>query len=158
MSAQDHAIVVGISKYPLLGDLAGPENDALDFKSWLLDPIGGNVPEANVHTVLSRDFPQAPAGALHKAQPQIAELNLLFDDFYAVGENNGTVGNRLYLYFAGHGFAKDIESAALLMANAARGAIAGRHFPGRPYANWFRQAAFLRKSAKSLIVSGRIIC
>jgi Caspase domain len=145
MGAQDHAIVVGISKYPSLGDLDGPENDARDFGAWLLDPRGGNVPKASVHTVLSADFQPPPAAAAYKARPQIAEVNAIIDDFYAAGEGSGSVGDRLYLYFAGHGFARDIESAALLMANAARGAVAGRHLPGRPYANWFREAAFFKE-------------
>jgi len=143
MGSNDHAIVVGIGKYPLLTDLDGPENDARDFEQWLLDPRGGNVPQANVHVVLST-FPPPPAAAPYKARPQVSEIIDLFDDLYAAGDAAGAVGDRLYLYLAGHGFAKDIDSAALLMANAAKGAVAGRHLPGRPYANYFREAAFFR--------------
>ncbi|MEO6325212.1 MAG: hypothetical protein ABIT01_10010 [Thermoanaerobaculia bacterium] len=143
MGAADHAIVVGIDAYPSLGDLDGAVADARDFEAWLLDARGGNVPRANVDLLLSS--PATPAVAPHKARPQIGEVNALFDELYETGQQSGRVGDRLYLFFAGHGFAKDIESAALLMANAARGAVAGRHFPGRPYANWFRQAAFFRE-------------
>ncbi len=35
MAVDDRAIVVGISHYPALGDLAGPENDASAFAEWL---------------------------------------------------------------------------------------------------------------------------
>jgi uncharacterized caspase-like protein len=37
MACNDYALVVGISKYPALGDLSGPENDARDFRDWLIE-------------------------------------------------------------------------------------------------------------------------
>src|SRR5204863_956098 len=141
MGAKDYAIVVGISKYPALGDLVGPEADARDFHAWLIDPQGGAVPEANVTLLLSSNYPVA---AQLKAKPQVADIEAVFDDFYVKGREESVVGDRLYLYFAGHGFAPSLEDAALLMANAARG-MTGYHIPGRKYANWFRQAAFFKE-------------
>jgi len=142
MGANDYAIVVGISKYPALGDLDGPEADARDFHDWLLDPNGGNVAKDNVTLLLSSDYPPAPAQL--KAKPQMADIEAVFDGYYVKGKEEATVGDRLYLYFAGHGFAPSLEDAALLMANAARG-MTGYHLAGRKYANWFRQAAFFKE-------------
>lgn len=139
MACNDYALVVGISKYPALGDLSGPENDARDFRDWLIDPGGGNVPEGNVSLILSSDHPP-PASPL-EAKPGISEVTLVLDRYVERGMENGTVGRRLYLYFAGHGFAPELEDAALFMANAAKGRT-GYHITGRPYANWFRKAAF----------------
>jgi hypothetical protein len=145
MGANDHAIVVGITRYPSLSDLDGPELDASDFESWLLDAKGGNVPRAHVHTIVSSAFPPVAGAQPFQRQPKLSEVQQEFDALYAAGDTTGRVGDRLYIYLAGHGVARDIEDAALLMANAARGAVSSRHVSGRPYANWFRQAAFFRE-------------
>jgi hypothetical protein len=144
MGANDYAIVVGISKYPALGDLDGPEADAKDFFDWLVDPKGGAVPNDPDHIslLLSSNYPPAPVQL--KAKPQVSDIEEVFDNYYIKGKEEAVVGDRLYLYFAGHGFAPSLEDAALLMANAARG-MTGYHLPGRKYANWFRQAAFFKE-------------
>ena len=142
MGANDYAIVVGISKYPALGDLDGPEADARDFYDWLVDAKGGDVKQDNVTLLLSSNYPPAPVQL--KAKPQVSDIEEVFDNYYIKGKEEATVGDRLYLYFAGHGFAPSLEDAALLMANAARG-MTGYHLPGRKYANWFRQAAFFKE-------------
>lgn len=139
MEADDRAIVVGVSRYPILGDLAGPENDANDFFAWLCAPAGGAVPAENVELILSPEPP--PGTSPLKAEPTTTALEAAFDALYDLGDqNNGRAGRRLYLYMAGHGFAPTLEDAALLMANAARGRV--HHLAGRPYANWFRRSAF----------------
>lgn len=140
MAANDRAIVVGLSRYPSLGDLGGPENDAKDFEKWLLDKGGGDVPQVNITRILSSDFEPKPSAL--DAEPTTAALEYAFDKLFELGDNNaGKAGRRLYIYLAGHGFAPNLEDAALLMANAARGRT-GHHIAGRPYANWFRQSAF----------------
>jgi len=140
MAADDHAIVVGINRYPSLSDLGGPENDATDFANWLKKPDGGGVPGNRIALILSSHY--AEAGNPLDAEPTTARVERAFDDLYEEGTGNaGRAGRRLYIYLAGHGFAPDIEEAALLMANAARGRT-GHHIPGRPYANWFRKAAY----------------
>lgn len=140
MAADDYAVVGGISRYPALGDLSGPEFDAEDFCSWLLSQSGGNVPSANIAKVLSSNFP-LPANSL-QAEPTTVHLDRAFDQLYTQAEaGGGRAGRRLYIYLAGHGFAPNLEDAALLMANAAKGRT-GYHIPGRPYANWFRSARF----------------
>jgi hypothetical protein len=140
MAANDHAIVAGVERYPFLGDLGGPENDAKDFEAWLLDPNGGAVPPANIRRILSSDF--AVTGNPLDAEPTTVRLERKFEELYDLGDaNGGKTGRRLYVYLAGHGFAPSLEDAALLMANAARGR-SGHHISGRTYANWFRQSAF----------------
>jgi hypothetical protein len=137
MAADDHAIVVGITKYPALGDLQGPENDANDFATWLVEPGGGNVPQANIKTIVSSKYPAS--GIRKDAQPQLAAISTELELLAEGALLNGRVGRRLYLYLAGHGFAQTIEDAVLLMANAAVG-FTGFNIPGRTYANWFTEA------------------
>jgi hypothetical protein len=140
MSADDYAVVVGITSYPFLGDLSGAERDARAFAAWLQQPDGGAVPAQQIQLVLSSDYP--PPAQPHAAQPTTAAVEAAFDQLYYLGtQHGGHTGRRLYIYMAGHGFAPELEDAALLMANAARG-VTGHHIPGRPYANWFRQAAY----------------
>jgi hypothetical protein len=140
VAADDQAIVVGISHYPALGDLAGPENDARDFAEWLKSETGGDVPEGNVCLILSSDFPMETDPL--RARPTAEALILAIDKLYDLGNSHGGhAGRRLYVFMAGHGFAPDIEDTALLMANSARGR-SGHHIRGRPYANWFRTSAF----------------
>lgn len=140
MAADDRAIVVGISHYPALGDLAGPENDARAFAAWLMLESEGDVPKANINLILSSDFP--PCKDAVGAEPTAEAVKKAIDKLHETGENNnGHVGRRLYLFMAGHGLAVGSRDAALLMANAARGRT-GHHVPGGPYADWFCQSAF----------------
>jgi hypothetical protein len=141
MADDDRAVVVGITKYPELGDLDGPENDAREFHGWLIDPDGGAVPDdPNVDLILSSDYP--PAADPLDAEPTTQAVERAFAALVGLGmKNAGRAGRRLYIFMAGHGFAPSLEAAALLMANAARGRT-GYHISGQPYADWFRQAAF----------------
>jgi hypothetical protein len=143
VAGNDRAIVVGVARYPSLGDLGGPEADAIDFCTWLSASDGGGLPlppATNVKRILSSDY-QATADPLD-AEPTLSRLENAFDQLHDRGQaNEGKAGRRLYIYLAGHGFAPDLENAAVLMANAARGRT-GYHLAGRPYANWFRQAAY----------------
>lgn len=134
MGADDRAIVVGIARYPNLGDLGGPENDARAFAEWLTAADGGQVPADRVTRILSSDF--APV-----AEPTADAIDAGFEQIIDAALANGARGGRrLYLFFAGHGFAPNVDESALLTANAAR-RRAGHHIPGRAYANWFRTAA-----------------
>lgn len=139
MASDDRAVVVGINRYPALGDLEGPENDAHAFVEWLRSPQGGDVPEENVALILSSDY-DAPNDA-KRAEPTVVAVDRAFDELVELAdEKGGKAGTRLYVFMAGHGFAPDMRTAALLMANAAKGRT-GYHVPGLPYADWFRQSA-----------------
>jgi hypothetical protein len=136
---QDYAVVVGINTYPDLGSLSGPTNDALDFREWLLDPAGGNVPGTNIQSFVSEPYAKVPP--VLDARPQLQQVENAFLVLLDKVRSSGVAANRLYLYFAGHGFSKDVDDAALLMANAARGVSTTLHIQGGEYAKAFAKAA-----------------
>ncbi|HST42082.1 MAG TPA: caspase family protein [Conexibacter sp.] len=136
MAARDHALVVGIDGYSKLRRLQGAEADALAMRDWLVDADGGDVPSAQVTTILSSAYPPAPRPA--KARPMTddvrAELEQLIDD----AGPGLRLGRRLYLYLAGHGFAPAIDEVAVLMANASDRTL--HHMPCVRYADKFRES------------------
>jgi uncharacterized caspase-like protein len=149
MCATDQAVVVGVGWYPNLDELKGPVNDATEFARWLTAPAGGGLCTPQVRLILSPP-PGADPGA---ARPVAWQVQEAFDDLDAIARVNRAngrglrVGRRLYLYFAGHGFAphdpfapRD-EHTALLMANASR-ERAGYHISGTGYADWFYRAGY----------------
>lgn len=142
-AASDWAVVVGLSHYPELGDLDGPENDARAFYAWLTERAG--VPKEHAKLILSSDF-TPPAKTAIEAKPTSERIEEAFDLLYDLAERQSReggelrVGRRLYIFLAGHGFSPSGDEAALLMANATRGRT--YHVPGRPYANWFLRAGF----------------
>jgi hypothetical protein len=141
--ASDWAVVVGLSRYPELGDLDGPENDARAFHDWLTQRAG--VPAEHTKLIVSSDF-VPPATTALKARPTSERIEEAFDELCEVARQNDArmeglkVGRRLYIFLAGHGFTPSGDEAALLMANATPGRT--YHVPGRPYANWFLRAGF----------------
>ncbi len=147
MSDTDHAIVVGVWLYPGLADLSGPENDAVAFADWLRRPGPGDVPPAQVQLILSSDFAPLPFPGVDDAKPTRDRIETAFDRLDALAQMNKSqgkglrVGRRLYLYFAGHGFAPMLDESALLMANATRTRVR-YHVAGRSWANWFYKAGY----------------
>src|ERR1700730_7033984 len=70
MSQDDFAIVIGISRYPSLGeppnealDLRGPENDTDAVVEWLKNSSGGSMPDANIKTIKSAQLASSAATA-----------------------------------------------------------------------------------------------
>jgi uncharacterized caspase-like protein len=122
MPLADRALVVGINRYPGIGNLQGPENDANDFFAWVTSPDGGNVDPKNAKLIRSSDFPAA--AAVKDELPEQKQINDFFtevDD--AATENNvagqgARAGRRLWMFFSGHGFAPSLEDSCVLMANA----------------------------------------
>lgn len=143
MATDDHAVLVGISRYPRLGDLHGAENDVMSFRDWLVSRTGGAVPPNQVSLIRSSDYEYRNDPLC--AQPTTGHVDLAFERLIDLGmREGGRIGRRLYIYMAGHGFAPSVEDAALLMANADRRRM-GHHIPGRPYASWFRAAALFEE-------------
>src|SRR5579862_2991487 len=149
MAADDWAIVVGVWLYPALDNLRGPENDAVAFAEWLKDPDGGDIRtkrKTQIQLILSSDFHPPFAGA-DVAKPTRDGIERAFDRLEREAQksqkkNKGLrVGRRLYLYFAGHGFAPMREEAALLTANATPSNLR-YHVAGRAWANWFHKANY----------------
>src|SRR5262245_51124626 len=144
MAEDDWAVVVGLTKYPGLSDLDGPENDVDEVYRWLVDPQGGAVPEDQVAKILSSQFPAAAKPSL--AEPSTARVELAFRSLMEEAEANEQAGNgkrtgrRLYIYMSGHGCAPRFEDAALLTADATK--TVPSHVLGKLYANWFLRSNF----------------
>lgn len=139
MGKNDWAIVVGIDTYfdSSLPALKGPENDARAFYDWVIAEDGGDVPESQAMLVLSSKFPR-PFAALADARPTVKEIVELFDILRARAVANAEkgigyhVGDRVYLFFAGHGFAPSHrqDQTALLVADADTNAAQLAHILG----------------------------
>ena len=128
MGDQDYAIVVGIDTYfdsENFPKLKGPENDAREFYDWVTSSTGGAVPGKNALRVLSSEFRQ-PFQSLVDAKPTAKEIVAVFDAVFRVAGENAErgigykVGRRVYLFFAGHGFAPSHrqDQTALVVADA----------------------------------------
>jgi hypothetical protein len=128
MALDDHGIIVGITTYPDIAPLQGPELDAEDFFDWLTSSSGGDVPRDRVDKIVSSDFqPSPPAAAVKLPAQEIAQA---FDRLQAASLGTAGIprrlGRRLYVYAAGHGaalpFAADPErsDAAFLVADATK--------------------------------------
>lgn len=144
----DHAILIGIRDYPtLLGDeeasvLQGPINDVDAVKAWLLDSRGGGfINDSTIHVIISAGA--TPAGG---ASPTEMELEQVLSHLLQLAEQSnemGTgmrVGERLYLFMAGHGFSPERSNACLYTANARPGFNAHIHATG--WLNWLQESAF----------------
>ncbi len=135
----DFAVVVGVARYPKLSaegvavDLDGPDNDALAVRDWLVDPDGGRLLPANVRLIRSADYdPVDP----HNPQPAKKRIE---DELKWVEEQTREVpGNRLYLYFSGHGFSPVLEEGALFTAEATQ--ISPEYVYAHAWMRWFRKA------------------
>jgi uncharacterized caspase-like protein len=119
MAVDDKGIVVGITNYPGITTLKGPEADAEDFYDWLTSPSFGDVPSARVEKIVTSRYATSP-----KPTEEVAQA---FDDLHAEAFASGIpkrLGRRLYVYAAGHGAGlnfrddPDQSDAALLVANA----------------------------------------
>jgi Caspase domain len=149
------ALVVGISHYPGLSKLDGPEQDATDFFDWVTSPAGGGVcfdPAADPKTqkarlVLSSQF-QPPAVTAYDAKPTKSQIENWLRRLHEIAKSRDDlkVGKRLYLYFAGHGFevmpnAVDKNGEpVVLMANAEPDAL--EHVPARLWAELYFAAGY----------------
>ncbi|HEY0083186.1 MAG TPA: hypothetical protein VGB61_10375 [Pyrinomonadaceae bacterium] len=127
MAVDDRGIVVGITTYPDISSLEGPELDAEEFYDWLTSPSGGDVPSKRVEKIVSSTF--QTAGPASPARLPAQEVAQAFDRLHAEALGTGIprrLGRRLYVYAAGHGaalpFAADPErsDAAFLVADATK--------------------------------------
>jgi hypothetical protein len=142
MAVDDYAIVVGIETYPGLSKADGAKNDAEAFQAWLVDPAGGNVPKDQVTLVVTPAYGE-PLPAVEEAEPTAMQVLLAAQALLKRGKNEGHVGRRLYLFFAGHGIAPREWETALLMANAEKGCMGSiYHWLGEYTAEHFRQTGY----------------
>ena len=149
---EDHALVVGLNRYPAFTRLRGAEADAVGFYKWLISPSGGALAMRNVRRILSSDFPDPDPNDVGTWQPALEALKLEFrrhsDRAFTNKKKTGAsrIGRRLYVFLAGHGItparaaSPNLEDAALLMASASAEAF-GEHLLGYSWAEWFVNAA-----------------
>ncbi len=133
-----HAIVIGINNYPGMNNLQGPCNDAQLFLEWVTHPGPGDVAPDNVHKLLSTDFD--PATNVTDAKPVSDQIAEKFDEVLQ-GNPKQHVGDRLYVFVAGHGMS-DVnrpESAAIIAANGSTKSINLAHIVVTDYVNYFRR-------------------
>ncbi|MDF2746690.1 MAG: hypothetical protein K0S98_975 [Propionibacteriaceae bacterium] len=141
----DFAVVVGVARYPELSsqgvavDLDGPNNDALAVRDWLVDPNGGRLEPANVRMVRSADF--EPIDPL---DPQPARARIERELKWVELQTEAAAGNRLYLYFSGHGFSPVLEEGALFTAEATQ--TSPEYVYAHAWMRWFRKAQRFRET------------
>jgi hypothetical protein len=144
MSAEDHAILIGINHYPELLDdqgrslnLKGSANDVKAVKAWLLEPTGGGFPDdTNIRVVTSR-----PATSADDAHPNFDELDAVLDELIRIARKNKmVVGRRLYLFMSGHGFSPEPQKGCLCTANATENKKTNVH--GTGWLSWLQDTGF----------------
>src|SRR3954452_5954523 len=128
MGRNDWAIVIGIQSYfdtKGLAALEGSENDASAFYTWVTSPDGGAVPQEQAALIVSSAF-KPPFNSQADAMPTAEAIKLAFDHLKEIADENDerglglSVGDRLYIFMAGHGFAPSLDDqlTALLTAEA----------------------------------------
>jgi hypothetical protein len=138
---EDFAIVIGINHYPQVQPLLqSAEEDARRFALWLLDPEGGGLDVANVHTLIGQNYAEA-----NQTLPPIACMpnQLIVDGALQLmqADQKERVGRRLYFYFSGHGIGVGLNNVAMLLANAGEGRYHTCHIALEGYRDWLRDAA-----------------
>ena len=148
MNTDHFAILLAINHYPGLNDLGGPLNDAAEFEKWLRSPAGGDVPQANIATILSA--PSATAIDPYDALPQEVQFRKALDGFVRDLTKperpwKQRAGQRLYIFMAGHGFTAGsaITDPALFSAVAQDGDPA--HVSGYRYLAKLANAGFFKE-------------
>ena len=172
MNEHDYAILIGVQEYPheKMSDLKGPVNDVLEFRKWLVDPLGGNMP-SNIDRIRMINSPGGQGkGNVQYAKPNFEQIRDVLHEFVKKKEQiiddskvddlkdfykevttvNGVaydqyyVGRRLYLYMSGHGISNS-ERVALMMANSNFGSLIGNNFPGTNFAKGFKDFAYFKE-------------
>ncbi|HIE4187887.1 TPA: caspase family protein [Stenotrophomonas maltophilia] len=142
MPRDDHyAIVLTINRYPGLSDLHGPENDGEEFRQWLLDPEYGDLDTRRIQVIRSQDY--GVAATPDDANPTEKELKKALNLWLRTPNGwHDRIGQRLYLFFAGHGFTAGsaIHDPALFSAVAQNGDTA--HIAVLRYASKIANAGF----------------
>jgi hypothetical protein len=159
MPLADRALVVGINRYPKIGELSGAQNDADDFYKWVTDPAGGGVDRANALLLRSADFAAPPDPDDERPDKVLVEKFFTGIDNAANANNLSgeglKAGNRLWLFFSGHGFAPSLDRSAVLMANATNDrphSIAAMLWANRLYdGGWFNDVLLFQDACRNPI-------
>jgi hypothetical protein len=145
-----YAVVVGINRYPGIGDLGGARADADQFSAWLVDPAGGALPPENVKHVCASDVDEANYASAHLARPTNDEIDYALQDVTSSikpkleADPQSWEQSRIYFYVAGHGFAPQGGEGALFLANAEKEALS-RNIELPEYRRWCTTCAWFRE-------------
>lgn len=106
-NSRDYAIVAGVAEYGALPKrkLKGPPNDVAHIADWLVDPLGGDVPAANVKMLWANPPPLPPGNGYPTPadQPKFDSIYLTLFNLIEDLEAADTRGRRIYVFLAGHG-------------------------------------------------------
>ena len=150
MNDAHYAVVVGINRYPGLGDLDGARTDAERFALWLQDPSGGAISPENVHKICLSEAEEAALANPRGARPTSDEVDYALQDINDAmrakleADPNVWDRGRLYLYVAGHGLAPQGGEGALFLANAESEALE-RNLELADYRRWCTNCALFRE-------------
>jgi hypothetical protein len=146
-ASDDYAIVIGIKRYPTLGeggnplDLDGPENDVDGIVNWL--KTEGQVPSDHIVEV------KYPGNSSQENAPTPSDLEkaIIWLDTIAAQnsqEGNGRqVGRRLYIYMSGHGFSPAQLRGCLFTPNATERAGYNVHATG--WLSWLQDSGYFHE-------------
>lgn len=146
MNTDDYAILVGIDKYPGLGDgtapadLKGPLSDVNAVKKWLTAADGGDLPPNNIIEI----SPQTRQ-TFRADQPNFSDVTALLNMLYTRSKNSrkSPFGRRIYIYMAGHGFSPGRMKACLYTAEATIDFGQNVHATG--WLNWLQDSGYFRE-------------
>lgn len=157
LAREDHALVVGIDRYPDFGlnghsgDLRGPSQDALAVTDWLANYAG--VPCQNIACMTSDGSGDCRVtnGGMQSWTPRQDPrplgsdierwlVNHVRESIRRSESGPPRIGRRLWVYMAGHGFASSLATrdVALLAADAAR-QIYVPNFCATKWVDWIAQ-------------------
>ena len=103
------AVVIGIDSYWQGAHLRGAVRDSLRMREWLLDAAGGNVPPDNLFLVLA-PHPEAPPLDTALGSPPLATKANITVAIHNLIELSQGMGERLYVFFAGHGLTTRVSN------------------------------------------------
>jgi hypothetical protein len=146
MNTDDYAILVGIDKYPGLGDgitpanLKGPLNDVNAVAKWLTAADGGDLPPNNIIEISSQTRETFRAD-----QPNFSDVTALLNMLYTRSKDSrkSPFGRRIYIYMAGHGFSPGRMKACLYTAEATIDFGQNVHATG--WLSWLQDSGYFRE-------------
>ncbi|MBV8824835.1 MAG: hypothetical protein JO084_06480 [Bradyrhizobiaceae bacterium] len=162
MPLADRALVVGINRYQGIKKLCGAENDAQNFFNWVTHPTGGGVDPGQATKILSSNFPAA--ASVNDDLPAKEQIERFFTEVDDAADANNVAGlgpkagNRVWLFFSGHGFAPALDTSGVLMANATLKRIhniAAMLWANRLYeGGWFDDVFLFQDACRNRIPNG----
>ncbi|WNV04265.1 caspase family protein [Candidatus Methylospira mobilis] len=141
------ALLVGINCYPGLGSLDGPENDVSAMEQWLQSAAGGELAPSDITKLTTTvcNSNGRPDNYV-RARPIMSQIYEWVDQLIFDGgpqQVDFPLGDRLYLFFAGHGY-HTTGNTAIFMANAWANNL-GEAIPVRALAEYVRSYSLFRE-------------